>query len=88
LLYRKRYSNLIVQFDALAPAIPETITFLNRALTTAFAGNFGGTLALIGAFCIFGIVEAFFFGVVFIKIIYAFNNFFIAGFAALKSFTN
>ncbi len=88
MLYQKRYSSLIVRLDALAFVISETTTFLNSALIIVFASDFNSTLALKSAFCVFGIAEIFFFSVVFIEIVYAFNNFFIAGLIALKSFTN
>ncbi len=74
--------------DTLAPATPETTTSLTRALTTAFAGDFNGTLALIGAFRAFGTAETFFFSVVPTDFVCAFNDLFVAGLACLRSFTN
>jgi hypothetical protein len=62
-IYRKRCGSLIVRPDELAPITPETITSSIRALAWRFAGDFGGILALMGAFRAFGIVETFFFAI-------------------------
>ena len=58
--------------DALAPATPETTTSSIGALARRFAGDFGGTLALTGAFRAFGTAETFFFGVIPTDFVYAF----------------
>jgi hypothetical protein len=74
--------------EALAPATPETTTSSIGALARRFAGDFGGTLALTGAFRAFGTVEIFFFGVVPTDFACAVNDFFEAGLAFLRSINN
>ncbi len=86
--YRKRCGNLIVRPDALALATPDTITSSIGALTTSFASDFNGTLALTSAFRAFGIAETFFFNVVPIDFACAFDDFFATGLTCLRSFTN
>jgi hypothetical protein len=74
--------------DELAAATPDTTTSLIKALARRFTGDFGGTLALIGAFRAFCIVETFFFSVVPTEIACAFDDFFAAGLAFLRSCIN
>ncbi len=74
--------------EALAPATPETTTSSIGALARRFTGDFGGTLALIGAFRAFSTAETFFFGVVPTNFVYAVNDFFEAGLAFLRSINN
>jgi hypothetical protein len=62
--YRKRYSSLIRRLDELAATTPDTTTSLIKSLARRFTGDFGGSLALIGAFHAFSIAETFFFSVV------------------------
>jgi hypothetical protein len=74
--------------DKLAPATPKTTTSLIRALARYFADDFSRILALIGAFYAFSIAETFFFSIVPTKTACAFNNFFVAGLAFLRSLPN
>jgi hypothetical protein len=74
--------------EALAPATPETTTSLIKVLARRFAGDFGGSLALTGAFRAFGTAETFFFGVVPTDFACAVDDFFAAGLAFLRSTTN
>ena len=74
--------------DALAPAIPDSTTSLIGTLARRFAGDFGGSLALIGAFRAFGIAETFFFSVVPTDFACAVDNFFATGLTFLRSINN
>jgi hypothetical protein len=74
--------------DALAPATPDSTTSSIGTLARRFAGNFGGSLALTGAFRAFGIAETFFFGVVPTDFTCAVDNFFVTGLAFLRSINN
>jgi hypothetical protein len=73
-----------MRLEALALATPETTTSLIGALIRRFAGDFGGTLALIGAFRAFGTVKTFFFSIGLIDFAYAVDNFFCNGINLLE----
>jgi hypothetical protein len=75
-----------MQLEALAPAIPETITSLIKALAKRFANDFGNTLALTSAFRTFNTAKTFFFNVSPIDFAYAVDDFFIIRLAFLRSF--
>jgi hypothetical protein len=77
-----------MRLDKLAPATPETTTSLIRALARRFADDFSRILALIGAFRAFSIAETFFFSMVPTKTACAFDDFFAAGLAFLRSLPN
>jgi hypothetical protein len=77
-----------VRLEALALATPETTTSLIGALARRFAGDFGGTLALTGAFRAFGTAKTFFFSVGPIDFACAVDDFFVAGLAFLRFFTS
>jgi hypothetical protein len=77
-----------MRLEALAPATPETTTSLIGALARRFAGDFGGTLALTGAFRAFSTAETFFFGVGPTDFACTVDDFFVAGLAFLRSFTS
>jgi hypothetical protein len=70
------------------PATPEITTSLIKALARCFTGDFGGILALTGAFHAFSTAETFFFSVGPTDFACAVDDFFIAGLAFLRSFTN
>jgi hypothetical protein len=74
--------------EALAPATPETTTSSIKVLARRFTGDFGGSLALTGAFRAFGTAETFFFGVVPTDFACAVDNFFVTGLVFLRSASN
>jgi hypothetical protein len=71
--------------DELAAATLGTTTSLISTLARRFTGDFGRSLALIGAFRAFGIAETFFFSVVPTEIACAFDDFFTARLVSLRS---
>jgi hypothetical protein len=77
-----------MRLDKLAATTPGMTTSLISTLARRFTGDFSRSLALIGAFRAFSIVEIFFFSMVPTKIACAFNNFFTALLASLRFYFN